>query len=160
MKRRLSSYGGQLKEKQKLKAIYDVAEKQFRHYYDTARKTQTATGEKLLQILESRLDNVVFRGGFAATRAMARQLVNHGHVLVDGKRMSIPSCLIKLGQVVSLGAKAQKIPLIAKMLENKELNLPKWFKRQAVAVRFDRLPKREEIDVNIQEQLIVEFYSR
>jgi small subunit ribosomal protein S4 len=160
MKRRLSGYGQQLKEKQKLRAIYDISEKQFRHYYDDARKTQAATGEKLLQILESRLDNIVFRAGFAPTRAAARQLVNHGHALVDAKKVSIPSCLIQVGQVVSLTPKAQKIPFIAQMLANKELNLPKWFKKQAVAAKFERLPKRDEIDVNIQEQLIVEYYSR
>lgn len=160
LRRRFSDYALQLKEKQKLKAIYDVGEAQFRGYFKTARKTQAATGEKLLQILESRLDNLVYRSGFAPTRAFARQLVNHGHILVDNQKISIPSALIKLGQVVSLTAKSAKISLVAQMLENKDINLPKWLRRQAVAAKFDRFPKREEIDVNIQEQLIVEFYSR
>ncbi|MCX6816908.1 MAG: 30S ribosomal protein S4 [Candidatus Beckwithbacteria bacterium] len=160
MRRRSSDYAGQLKEKQKLRAIYDVSERQFRRYYEVARKTQAATGEKLLQILESRLDNIVYRAGFATTRAMARQLVNHGHALVEGQRVTIPSCLIKVGQVVSLSPKTASIPQIAKLLENKELNVPHWLEKKAVLVKFSRLPKREEIDVNIQEQLIVEFYSR
>jgi len=158
--RRLSDYAHQLKEKQKLKAIYDVGETQFRGYFKTARKTQTATGEKLLRILESRLDNLIYRAGFTPTRAFARQLVNHGHVLVDNKKISIPSALIKPGQVVSLKTKAAQIPLVKQMLENKDINVPKWLKRQAIAAKFERFPKREEIDVNIQEQLIVEFYSR
>ncbi|MCG2692067.1 30S ribosomal protein S4 [Microgenomates group bacterium] len=158
--RRLSDYAHQLKEKQKLKAIYDVGEAQFRGYFKTARKTQTATGEKLLRILESRLDNLIYRAGFTPTRAFARQLVNHGHVLVDNKKISVPSALIKTGQVVSLKTKAAQIPLVKQMLENKDINVPKWLKRQAIAAKFDRFPKREEIDVNIQEQLIVEFYSR
>lgn len=160
LRRRFSDYSQQLKEKQKLKAIYDVGEAQFRTYFKTARKTQTATGEKLLGILESRLDNLIYRAGFAPTRAFARQLVNHGHVLVDNKKISIPSALINPGQVVSLKIKAAKIPLVKQMLENKDINVPKWLKRQAIAAKFDRFPKREEIDVNIQEQLIVEFYSR
>ena len=160
MRRRSSDYAGQLKEKQKLRAIYDVSERQFRHYYDTARKTQAATGEKLLQILESRLDNIIYRAGFATTRAMARQLVNHGHVLVENKKVSIPSCLLKVGQVINLTPKTIKMVQIAKLLENKELNVPHWLEKKATLVKFSRLPKREEIDVNIQEQLIVEFYSR
>ena len=160
MRRRTSDYGLQLKEKQKLKAIYDIGEAQFRIYYTSARKTQAATGEKLLQILESRLDNLIYRSGFASTRAFARQLVNHGHVLVDNKKNSVPSALIKVGQVISITQKTAKIPLVKQLLENKEINVPKWLKRQALASKFERFPTREEIDVNIQEQLIVEFYSR
>jgi len=158
--RRPSDYGIQLKEKQKLKATYDVSERQFKRYYQMARKTQTATGEKLLQILESRLDNLIYRVGFAPTRAAARQLVNHGQILVDGKKVDIPSFLVKPGQVISLNQKAQKIPLVAEMLQNKDINVPKWLKKKAIAAKLERLPGRDEIDVNIQEQLIVEFYSR
>jgi len=160
LRRRTSDYGLQLKEKQKLKAIYDVGEAQFRGYYTSARKTQAATGEKLLQILESRLDNLIYRSGFASTRAFARQLVNHGHVLVDNSKNSIPSALIKVGQVISITQKTAKIPLVKQLLENKDINVPKWLKRKALAAKFERFPTREEIDVNIQEQLIVEFYSR
>jgi len=160
MQRRSSDYGTQLKEKQKLKAVYGILERQFKRYYAKARKTQTATGEKLLQILESRLDNLIYRAGFAPTRASARQLVNHGHVLVDGKKVSIPSYLVKLNQVISLKQKTAKIPLITELLANKDINVPKWIKRKALSAKLLRLPEREEIDTNIQEQLIVEFYSR
>ena len=162
LKRRLSDYGSQLKEKQKLKTAYGVLERQLRRYYKVARKTQSAPGEKLLQILESRLDNLVYRAGFAATRPAARQLVSHGHVMVDGKKLSIPSYLVKIGQVISLDAKGQKIPDVAALLAKakKDMVIPKWLKRKAVAAKLERLPEREEIDINIQEQLIVEFYSR
>jgi small subunit ribosomal protein S4 len=158
--RRPSDYSLQLKEKQKLKAIYDVSERQFKNYYQTARKTQTATGEKLLQILESRLDNLVYRAGFVPTRPAARQLVNHGHILVDNKKVDIASYLVKPGQVISLNNQGQKIPLVVEMLKNKDVNVPKWLKRKAVAAKLERLPERDEFDLNIQEQLIVEFYSR
>ncbi|MFC1627109.1 30S ribosomal protein S4 [Patescibacteria group bacterium] len=158
--RRLSDYGLQLKEKQKLKTIYDVGERQFRRYYEDARKERSSTGTKLLQILESRLDNLVFRAGFAPTRAAARQFVNHGHILVDNKKVSVPSYLVKPEQVISLSAKTQKIPLVSELLQNKDINVPKWLKRKAIAAQLVRLPERDEIDINIQEQLIVEFYSR
>lgn len=160
MRRRLSDYGMQLKEKQKLKAIYGVLEKQFKRYYDTARKEKAATGTKLLQILESRLDNLIYRSGFAATRPAARQLVTHGHVLVDNKKLSIPSYLVKPGQVVSISAKAAKNPQISELLQNKDLNIPKYLKRKAIAAKYEVYPDRDQIDVDIQEQLIVEFYSR
>ncbi len=159
-KRKLSDYGQQLKEKQKLKATYGLREKQFKRYYQMARKTKKVTGEKLLQILESRLDNLIYRAGFITTRAAARQLVSHGHVLVDNKKVSIPSYLVKLGEVISIGVKAQKMPLVIQCLANKDINVPKWLKRKAVAAKLERLPERKEIDTNVQEQLIVEFYSR
>ena len=158
--RRLSDYGLQLKEKQLLKAVYGVLEKQFRRYYNDARKEKAATGTKLLQILESRLDNIIFRAGFANTRPAARQMVTHGHVLVDDKKLSIPSYLVKPGQVVSLSAKATKNPQVKELLQNKDINVPKWLKRKAIAVKLDRLPERDEIDINVQEQFIVEYYSR
>ena len=160
LRRRQSDYGLQLNEKQKLKAVYDIGERQFKRYYQTARKTKTGTGEKLLQILESRLDNLTFRAGFAPTRPAARQLVGHGNILVDNKKVDIPSYLVKPGQVVSLSKKAQKIPFVIDALQNKDINIPKWIKRQAIAAKLERLPDRDEIDINIQEQLIVEFYSR
>lgn len=162
LKRRSSDYGTQLNEKQKLKTAYGVLEKQFRRYFKVARKTQSATGEKLLQILESRLDNLVFRAGFATTRPAARQLVSHGHVQVDGQKMNIPSYLVKIGQVITLDKKGQTVPDVAILLAKakKDLVIPKWLQRKAVAAKLDRLPERDEIDINIQEQLIVEFYSR
>jgi len=158
--RRASDFGIQLKEKQKLRAIYDLSERQFRRYYESARKVPAATGEKLLQLLESRLDNLIFRAGFAPTRASARQLVNHGHVLVDGAKVDIPSYLVKQEQVVSLNPKAAKIPQVEAVLNNKEQIIPKWLKKKALSAKLERLPKREEIDINVQEQLIVEYYSR
>jgi len=158
--RRLSDFGLQLVEKQKLKAIYGVLEKQFRRYYNDARKEKAATGTKLLQILETRLDNIVFRAGFAATRPAARQMVSHGNVLVDGKKLSIPSYLVKPGQVVCLSPKAQKNPQVIELLQKKDFSAPKYIKRKAVIAKLDRLPERDEIDIIIQEQLIVEFYSR
>ena len=160
MHRRLSDYGIQLKEKQKLRSIYGVLEKQFRRYYNTARKEKAATGTKLLQILESRLDNLVFRAGFAKTRPAARQMVNHGNVLVDNKKLNIPSYLVKPGQVITLSAKAQKNPQVVDLLQQKDYQLPKYIQRKAIVAKYDRLPERDEIDVIIQEQLIVEYYSR
>ena len=158
--RRLSDYGMQLKEKQKLKSIYGVLEKQFKRYYDTARKEKAATGTKLLQILESRLDNLVFRAGFTTTRPAARQLVTHGHVLVDNKKMTIPSYLVKPGQVVSISTKAAKNPQVSVLLAKKDINIPKFLKRKAIAAKYESVPDRDQIDIDIQEQLIVEFYSR
>ena len=158
MRRRLSDYGMQLKEKQKLKAIYGILEKQFKHYYDTARIEKAATGTKLLQILESRLDNLIYRAGFTSTRPAARQLVTHGHVLVDNKKLTIPSYLVKPGQVISISQKAAKNPQISVLLAKKDLNIPKYLKRKAIAAQYVILPDRDQIDIDIQEQLIVEFY--
>lgn len=160
MRRRLSDYGQQLEEKQKLRVMYDLTEKQFKSLYAQARKTQAATGEKLLQLLESRLDSVVYRAGFAATLASARQLVNHGHVSVDNAKLDIPSYQVKVGQVVGLSAKTLKIPQVAALLAAKDNQPPKWLKRQAALVKLERLPERKELNLNIQEQLIVEYYSR
>lgn len=160
MHRRLSDYGQQLNEKQKLRLMYGLTEKQFRRLYDQARKTQAATGEKLLQLLESRLDSVVFRGGFAPTLAAARQLVNHGHVTVDNKKIDIASYQLLVGQVVGLSVKGQKIDAVAARLAEKDNQPPKWLKRQAALVQLTRLPQRQELNLNIAEQLIVEYYSR
>ena len=160
MRRRLSDFGQQLEEKQKLRFMYDLSEKQFHTLYLVARKTQAATGEKLLQLLESRLDTVVYRAGFAPTLAAARQLVNHGHITVDNKKIDIASYLVKIGQVVGLSGKGQKIPQVAALLEQKDNQPSAWLKRKAALVKLDRLPERKELNLNIQEQLIVEFYSR
>ena len=160
MRRRMSDYGQQLEEKQKLRAMYGLTEKPFRHLYDLARKTQAATGEKLLQLLESRLDSVVYRAGFAATLASARQLVAHGHITVENAKLNIASYQVKIGQVVGLSAKAQKTPQVAALLADKNNQPPAWLKRQAAMVKLERLPERKELNLNIQEQLIVEYYSR
>lgn len=160
MRRRLSDYGQQLEEKQKLRLMYDLSEKQFRQLYTVARKTQAATGEKLLQLLESRLDTIVYRSGFAATLAAARQLVTHGHVVVDGGKINVPSYRVRVDQVVGLSPKGQKIPQVAALLGNKDNQPPKWLQRKATLAKLIRLPERKELNINIQEQLIVEFYSR
>jgi small subunit ribosomal protein S4 len=155
-----SQYGKQLREKQKVKSIYGVLEKQFRKYMDEASKSRGNTGEALLISLERRLDNVVFRLGFAPSRPAARQIVSHRHVLVNGKKVNIPSCLLKIGDVVTLDAKASNIPEIKKAFEQKDTTIPSWLERKALAGKVSAFPKREDITEPISEQDIVEFYSR
>ncbi|PIU71757.1 30S ribosomal protein S4, partial [Candidatus Woesebacteria bacterium CG06_land_8_20_14_3_00_39_27] len=124
--RGLSQYGRQLREKQKVKRLYGLLEKQFRKYVELALKSKGNTGEKLIGFLEKRLDNVIFRLGFAPSRPSARQIVSHGHVLVDGKKVNIPSYGLKVGQTVSLDARGMAIPTVAKLLKNKEIKIPPW----------------------------------
>lgn len=157
---RLSDYGKQLLEKQRVKWTYGVLERQFRNYYQRALKKKGATGEELLRLLERRLDNVIFRLALVPTRTMARQLVSHGHVLVNGKKVSIPSFLIKTGDVVTISSKALKIPHLEILAKEKKPIIPAWLSRKAVVGRIERLPKREDLDQDIHEQLIVELYSR
>lgn len=157
---KISEYGVQLMEKQKAKAIYGVLERQFKKYYTLATKTPQATGALLLSLLERRLDNVIFRLGFAPTRRAARQLVSHGNVLVNGKKLSIPSYQVSVGETVSISKTAANIPYIKDLLENKEFQPPTWLTRQATSGKITRLPERDDIVENINEQLIVEFYSR
>jgi small subunit ribosomal protein S4 len=156
---RISDYGKQLREKQKVKRMYGVLEKQFRKYYQEALKDEANTGFRLLQILESRLDNVVFRSNLAPSRRTARQIVNHGHVLVDGKKVSIPSYTVKPGSIVALTDKIIKSPAIAEVLDAK-LSSPNWIKKKASVSKVEALPERDDIDQSINEQLIIEFYSR
>ncbi|MCD8484445.1 30S ribosomal protein S4 [Candidatus Woesebacteria bacterium] len=160
MRRKVSDYGRQLQEKQKVRYVYGVQEKYLRKVYATAMKTPLATGQQLLKLLERRLDNVVFRLGFAPTRAAARQIVNHGHISVNGRKVNIPSFRVSVGDVVQLGDKAAKIPYIAEQLANKNTNVPKWLEREATAGKVSALPEREDITEGIEEQLVVEFYSR
>lgn len=159
-RRKPSDYGVRLAEKQKLKRIYGVSEKELKKYFEEARKVREATGEAMLQILESRLDNLVYRLGFAPSRRLARQLVSHKHVLVNGKPVNIPSYRVKIGEVISLDEAGMKVPEVKKALENKDFTVPKWLERKAAAGKVVRLPVREEIEANVSEQLIVEFYSR
>lgn len=159
-RRRVSEFGQQLREKQKAKRLYGVLERQFKKYYHQASKRKGATGEALFEILESRLDNVIYRLGFAPTRAMARQLVSHKHVLVDGKKVNIPSFLVRPGVVVSLDSKAISIPIVGKLLEEKDKTLPDWLERSAAVGKVNRLPNSDEIPTEIDKQLIVEYYSR
>ncbi len=158
-RKKVSDYGMQLKEKQKLKIIYGVLEKQMSKYYETATKTPASTGAALLKLLERRLDNVVYRLGFAPTRASARQLVSHNHVQVNGKKATIPSYLIKPGDIISLKSKALKIPVVEALLKDTKA-LPVWFEREGNSGKVVRFPERDELDINVNEQLIVEFYSR
>jgi len=157
---RLSKYGEQLAEKQKLKRIYGILEKQFRRYFQQALKARGETGKILLQLLERRLDNVVYRLGFALSRSVARQLVRHGHVLVNNKKVNIPSYQIKPGEIISLTPKALKMEIVSKALGEKERKIPSWLQRKAAVGKINRLPEKDEIDFNINEDLIVEFYSR
>lgn len=158
--RKLSDYGRQLREKQKVKRIYGILERQFKIYFERASKEKGNTGEALLAFLERRLDNVVHRMGLSPTRSSARQFVSHGHVLVDGKRVSIPSFQAKPGMVVSLKQKILETPVVKKLLEVEENNIPKWLERKGPVGHVVRLPKRDDIPDDINEQLIIEFYSR
>lgn len=156
---RVSDYGTQLREKQKVKRIYGVLEKRFRRYYNQALKTESNTGLRLLQLLETRLDNIVFRSQFAPSRRTARQLVNHGHVLVDGQKVTIPSFQLKPGQTITIKPKTLKLDLVTESLNSKD-KPPAWIKRKATVSQLDRLPDRDDLSQDINEQLIIEFYSR
>ncbi|KKW02695.1 MAG: 30S ribosomal protein S4 [Parcubacteria group bacterium GW2011_GWA1_49_11] len=151
--RRLSDYGAQLREKQKAKRIYGLTEKQFRRTFQEAASHPGNTGEIFFTLLETRLDNVVFRLGFVPTRAMARQIVGHRHILVNGKIVNIPSYRVRPGDVITLGSNIQ-------LPASENPSLPAWVSRQGPAGRVDRLPQRTDIDTSIHDQLIVEYYSR
>ena len=161
--RKKSEYGIQLTEKQKAKFIYGLLEKQVRGYYDRAKKMEGITGENLLILLERRIDNVVFRLGLANTRRQARQIVRHGHIAVNGKRLDIPSALVKAGDVISVmeGSRSKEyFKGMAETLAGK--TVPAWLIQDAenLGGKVDRYPTREEIDVPIEEHLIVELYSK
>ena len=161
--RKVSEYGLQLKEKQKAKFIYGVMEKQFRGYYDKAKKMQGVTGENLLKLLERRIDNVVFRLGLASTRRQARQVVRHGHILVNGKRLDIPSALVYEGDVITISEKSRSNAFFKALAENYSvLSVPAWLEADAsnLSGKVTRYPNREEIDVPVSEQAIVELYSK
>jgi len=162
-RRKVSEYGVQLKEKQKIRNIYGVLERQFRKHFEEAERRPGITGENLLQILEMRLDNVVYRFGWASSRAEARQLVRHGHFDLRGRKTDIPSAQVKMGDVVGIRGSSKEneyfqavIPTMAKK------TIPKWLSLDLDAMRGRILaaPAREEIDANVSEQLVVEFYSR
>lgn len=157
---KMSDYGIQLAEKQKARNIYGILEKQFNKYYQVATRTPSATGEMLLSLLERRLDNVIYRLGFVPTRRAARQLVSHGNVTVDGKKMSIPSYQVVEGQVVSITDTAAAIPYVKALLSSKDVTVPVWLERKATQGKVIRMPQKDDVTEAIQEQLIVEFYSR
>lgn len=158
--RRSSDFGIQLREKQKAKRIYGILERQFSRYYDRAAKYKGATGPTLLRLLEIRLDNVIYRFGFAPTRNSARQLITHGHVILDGKRVSIPSYEVKIGNVITMDKTAFEIPAVKKQLDNKSLNIPAWMIKKGPVGKIEKLPEESDYLENINEQLIVEYYSR
>ena len=162
-RRQESEYGRQLREKQKAKFIYGVLEKQFHMYYDKALKLEGVTGDNLMTILETRLDNVVFRLGFARTRKEARQTVRHGHITVNGKRVDIPSYRVKAGDVVAVGDKYKDLlPIKEALISSEHMAVPAWLevdieKLQGTVLQ---LPTRDQIDLDIDAQLIVELYSK
>lgn len=155
-----SQYGRQLREKQKVKRMYGLLEKQFRKYVEEALKTRGNTGETLLSLLERRLDNTVYRLGFAQTRPQARQLVSHRHVLINGKRVTIPSYQVRKGETVTLSTKALAVPAVSKKVQDQEVKIPSWLARKGPAGKVETMPKRSDILEPIAEQDIVEFYSR
>ena len=162
-RRQESEYGMQLREKQKAKFIYGVLEKQFRGYYDQAKKMNGVTGDNLMALLELRLDNVVFRLGFARTRKEARQTVRHGHITVNGRRVDIPSYRVKAGDVVAVAAKAKDLlPIKEALISSEHMAVPAWLevdieKLQGTVLQ---VPVRDQIDLEIDAQLIVELYSK
>lgn len=164
-KRRIKTigYGLQLREKQKVKRMYGVLERQFSNYFKKAERIKGITGENLLSFLERRLDNVVYRLGFASSRNQGRQLVNHGHITVNNKKVTIPSFLVKVGDVISVKEKSQKIEAIQVSLEGaKGRGIPAWLDLEAdqFTGKVLALPARQDISLPIQEQLIVELYSK
>ena len=162
-RRKESEYGMQLREKQKAKFIYGVLEKQFRSYFAMAEKRQGITGENLLAILETRLDNVVYRLGFAMSRAEARQLVTHGHFTVDGRKVNIPSFLVKPGMVITLKDSSKSLDKIKANVEaNASRPAPKWLDYDAknMVGKVVAIPARDDIDLPVEEHLIVELYSK
>lgn len=160
IRRRPSQYRTQLREKQKIKSMYGVLEKQFRRYVEMAVKRKGNTGEELVALLEKRLDNTVFRLGFAPTRPAARQMVSHRNVVVNNKKLNIPSYQVKVGDVITLTKKAQEIPATKKLLQEKDGKLPGWLKKKAIVGKVDRKPTIDDISELISPQDIVEFYSR
>lgn len=159
--KRPSEYSLQLREKQKVKRLYGLLEKQFRSYYEEASKSKNVTGEEMLSLIERRLDNVVFRLGFGASRAQARQFVNHGLITVNGKRVDIPSYEVKVGDVVAV-AESKKDYDIFKALKDVKVVCPKWLELDMANLsgKVVAKPQRDDIDMNIKETLIVELYSK
>jgi small subunit ribosomal protein S4 len=159
----IQGYGEQLREKQKVKRIYFVLEKQFRNYFEKARRQKGVTGENLLFMLERRLDNVVYRSGFATSRRQARQLVNHGHITVNGRKVNIPSFQVKQGDIVAVKDRTVKNPHVDSAWSTAVgRGRPAWLSSYGrdMSVTVSSTPKREDIDANINEQLIVELYSK
>ena len=160
-RKKISEYGIQLREKQKVRRAYGMLEKQFRNYYEKAAAGKESTGFALLKMLELRLDNVVYRFGLGVSRAESRQIVNHGHITVNGKKVNIPSYQVKVGDVIAVKESKQSLEMFAS-LKGLKVNTPKWleFDTNSLTGKVLALPERDDIDLNIQEHLIVEYYSR
>ena len=160
--RKMSEYGMQLREKQKAKRAYGVLESQFHKYFEEAERQKGITGDNLLVLLERRLDNVVYRTGFGASRPMARQLILHGHIRVNGKKVDIPSYLVKAGDVITIREKSAESDYFKSLREGTGKVMPSWITIDAANLKatVEAMPKREDIDLTIQENLIVELYSR
>ncbi len=162
-RKKSSEYGIQLREKQKARRYYGVLESQFEKYFEMANKQKGITGDNLLQILERRLDNVIYRAGFATSRPEARQLVGHGHFEVDGHKVDIPSYLVKQGEIFAIRENSRTMSKIKDVLESTEgKNVPKWLEvnRDTNEIKVVALPEREDVDLPLQEHLIVELYSK
>jgi small subunit ribosomal protein S4 len=160
LRKKLSDFGAQLREKQKVKRMYGILEKQFKRYFEKASKEKSNTGLALLQLLETRLDNVVYRLGFAPSRAAARQLVTHGHVLVNNERIDVPSFNVKVDDVVTLAPKAQGLPGVTETLAVRGDLQPSWLARKGLVGKVTKMPTTEDLEGLANEQLIVEYYSR
>jgi len=160
-RKKLSEYALHLKEKQKIRLTYLISEKQFVRYYNEAARRKGVTGTILLQLLESRLDNVLFKAGFGITRKQTRQIVTHGHVLVNGKKVNIPSYLVSAGDEITVKAKSEKyLQSVMEMIDM--ACAPAWMTidKKSLKITFDRIPEREELDPDMKEQLVIEYYSK
>ena len=157
---RESEYMLQLREKQKARRIYGLLEKQFRNVYAEAARQKGITGESLLRMLEQRLDNVVFRAGYASSRNQSRQWVRHGHVLVNGKRVTIPSFMVRKGDIIEMGPKASNMIVLRHNLDTIDRSVPMWLEMVDGKATVRDLPLRDQIDIPVREQLIVELYSK
>ena len=160
LRKKSSDFGLQLREKQKVKRMYGVLERQFRRYFKEASKEKGNTGYALLKTLETRLDNVVYQLGFAPSRAAARQLVTHSHILVDEGKVNIPSFNVKTGNIITLSTKAQKFSSVSDSIGLRGGSSPSWLKRQGLVGKVIGMPKAEDVEAIANEQLIVEYYSR
>ena len=160
-RKRDTEYGLQLREKQKVKRAYGILEKQFRRYYEEAVRMKGITGENMLSLIERRLDNVVYRMGIGSSRAESRQIVNHGHITVNGKRVNVPSFIVKVGDVIEVKENKRELEMF-KQLKGMKIVMPKWleFNSETLKGKILALPTREDIDLGIKEHLIIELYSR
>ncbi len=160
-RKRVTEYGTQLREKQKVKKAYGILEKQFRRYYEEAERMKGVTGENMLSLIERRLDNVIYRMGIGASRSECRQIVNHGHITVNGRRVNIPSYIVKVGDVIAVKENKKDLEMF-KQLKGMKIVMPKWleFNADTLTGKVLAMPQRDDIDLNIQEHLIIELYSR